>query len=491
MRTAVEFVLNGDLRRLEQVDPTLTVLRYLREVERLTGTKEGCAEGDCGACTAVLAELDEDRLRYSTVNTCIQFVGMLDGKALLTIEYLKHNGELHPVQQAMIDHHGSQCGFCTPGFVMSLFAGYQQRIKPDAAQINELLAGNLCRCTGYTAILNAAQQVLAGAPSDAGFGPREQRLAGQLKNLRRDDGFCVESAGRRFVAPRSLDELAATLDRYPDATLTAGATDVGLFVTKQNRRIETLIHVSNVPELNDISREGTALRVGAGVTYQRGRAALVELYPALDELIRRLGGAQVRALGTIGGNIANASPIGDMPPSLIAIGSILRLRRGKEVRDLPLEDYFLDYGRQDRRPSEFIESILVPAPKPDAVFKTYKVSKRLDQDISSVCGAFSLAFAPNGGTTTVASARLCFGGMAATPLRARKTEAFLIGKPWNEATATAAMAVLKSEYRPISDWRASARYRSEVAANLLRRYYLEAAHGDNLQLAQRGAVHAH
>src|SRR5262249_20510673 len=337
VRTAMKFVLNGGIRRLEQIDPTLTVLRYLRERERLIGSKEGCAEGDCGACTSVLVELDGDRLSYGTVNTCIQFVGMLDGKALLTVEYLKQNGELHPVQQPMIDHHGSQCGFCTPGFVMSLYAGYQQRIRPETGEINELLAGNLCRCTGYTAIVNAARQALAAA-GNAGVGPRERELASQLKTIRRDDGFCVEMDGRRFIAPRSLDKLADALDRYPTAILTAGATDVGLFVTKQHRRLDILIHVSNIPELNEISREGAALRLGAAVSYRRARAALVDLYPALDEVIGRLGGAQVRELGTIGGNIANASPIGDMPPALIAVGGILRLRRGTDVRDLPLED---------------------------------------------------------------------------------------------------------------------------------------------------------
>jgi xanthine dehydrogenase small subunit len=490
VREFIEFVLNDEIKRLDAFDPTLTVLRYLRETERLTGSKEGCAEGDCGACTGVMADLDGETVRYSAVNTCIQFVGMLDGKALLTVEYLKRNGELHPVQEAMIDSHGSQCGFCTPGFVMSLFAGYQQRIEPDRLQTNDLLAGNLCRCTGYTAIINAAERALGRVTSDTSGAAQERQLIDQLKSVRRDDGARVALGDRRFIAPGNLDELVQALDQYPDAVLVAGATDVGLFVTKHHRPIDTLIHVGKIVELNALSREGNALRLGAALTYQRARPALAELYPALDELIRRIGAVQVRSLGTIGGNIANASPIGDMPPALIAAGSTLRLRRRGEIRDIPLEDYFIAYGRQDRRRSEFVESVLVPEPKPGTVFKIYKISKRFDQDISSVCGAFSLAFERNDGALTVASARICFGGMAGTPSRARKTEAFLIGKPWNEATTTKAMAVLKTDYRPISDWRASARYRIEVAANLLRRCYLETVGGNDLQLARREANHA-
>src|SRR5262249_42791043 len=326
MRDTIEFVLNGEVRRLDSVDPTLTVLRYLRESERLVGTKEGCAEGDCGACTAVVATLEGAALRYRAVNTCIQFVGMLDGKALITVEHLKSEGSLHPVQQAMVDHHASQCGFCTPGFVMSLFAGCREGATSERSAIDTLLAGNLCRCTGYTAIIRAAEQSLRSHAGKDRFVARERQLIDRLRQIRRRDSICIEADGRRYFAPGSADELARLLRRHPAATLVAGATDVGRFVTKQHRRLDTVIDLGKVKELARISRGKAGLRLGAAVTYERAHRELAALYPSLHELIRRLGSVQVRNLGTIGGNIANGSPIGDMPPALIAAGAPPRPR---------------------------------------------------------------------------------------------------------------------------------------------------------------------
>lgn len=487
MRTSVEFILNGEVRRLQSIDPTLTVLRYLREVEHLIGSKEGCAEGDCGACTGVVAELDGDKIRYAAVNTCIQFVGMLDGKALLTVEYLKRSGKNHPVQQSMIDAHASQCGFCTPGFVMSLFAGYRQGIPPVRNQINDLLAGNLCRCTGYTTIITAAEKVLKDPACDEDWLDRERSLFHQLKAIQGCEGVCLGSGNRRFIIPTSVAELNDALKQYPEAILVAGATDVGLFVTKQHREIAVLIYLGKVDELKAISQEGGGLRLGSAVTYSRARGPLANLYPAFDELIRRIGAVQVRNLGTVGGNIANASPIGDMPPALISLGVTIRLRSRDGVREIPLDNYFIEYGKQDRGPSEFVESILIPAPEAGAEFRVYKISKRFDQDISSVCGAFNFIFAKN---TTISSARICFGGMAGTPKRALKTEQFLKGKRWSEDVITQAITILRSEYHPLSDWRASASYRSLVAGNLLRRYFLELDKGENLQLATKEASYA-
>ena len=490
VRTAIEFVLNGEIRRLKHVDPTLTVLRYLREVEHLVGTKEGCAEGDCGACTAVMAELDGNTLRYRAVNTCIQFVGMLDGKALITVEYLKTAGALHPVQQAMVAENASQCGFCTPGFIMSIFAGLQNAVAPRRPAIDDLLAGNLCRCTGYTPIISAACAALERGDDDC-FVAREARLIELLRGLRSGGTVQVGCGGRSFLAPATVSDLADVLVEYPEATLVAGGTDVGLFVTKQNRRPDMVVHLGNVAELAQLSRNADGLRIGAAVTYERARPALAELHPALDELIRRIGGVQVRNLGTIGGNIANGSPIGDMPPALIAAGASLTLRRERTRRTMPLENFFIAYGRQDREASEFVESIFVPAPEPGAILKVYKVAKRFDQDISSVCGAFKLSFRRTGGRSVVAGARICFGGMAGTPLRARECEAFLQDKPWDEVTVAAAAEILRAEYTPISDWRASAGYRSRLAGNLLRKCFLETSQGARLSLAGRGEVFEH
>ena len=492
MRNVIEFILNGEIKRIDALDPTLTVLRYLREIERLTGSKEGCAEGDCGACTAVVADIQSGGLRYRAVNTCIQLVGMLDGKALITIEHLKTDHHLHPVQQAMVDHHASQCGFCTPGFVMSLFAGYQEELKPERNVIDTLLAGNLCRCTGYTAIINAAEKALGPRVGKNCFAARERQLIDQLRQIKHGEDVHVESDGRRYIAPNSIDKLARLLRRYPKATLVAGATDVGLFVTKQHRRLDTLIDLGKVKELARISHNKNGLRLGAAVTYESAQPELAALYPGLNELIRRLGSVQVRNLGTIGGNIATASPIGDMPPALIAAGATLRLRQGSETREIPLEDFFISYGRQDRRPSEFVESVYIPKPKAHGILKVYKVSKRFDQDISSLCGAFHLTFDNAAGPRKISSARICFGGMAGTPLRARDCEQFLVGKRWSEDIAAEAACILKNEYEPISDWRASADYRIAAAGNLLRRFLLETTTGKDLQLAgHQEVVHAY
>lgn len=470
MRQAVHFILNGAPRRLSAFDPTLTVLRYLRETEALVGTKEGCAEGDCGACTAVVADLHQGKLRYRAVNTCIQFVAQLDGKALLTVESLRDGAGLHPVQQAMVDSHASQCGFCTPGFVMAIYAGTLNGVEPQRPAINEMLAGNLCRCTGYTPIIEAARTALGQARPCA---QAQAALMAQLQALPQHEGFEIEHGGRRFIAPASRQELTQALQAYPDATLLAGGTDVGLFVTKQHRRLPTVVHLEKIPELAAIQEDEAGVRFGAAVSYERARGTLARLYPSLDTLVSRIGAVQVRNLGTLGGNIANGSPIGDMPPALIAAGAVLTLRRGDGTRSLPLEDFFIEYGRQDRRADEWVESIWVPAPQADAIFRVYKVTKRIEQDISSVCGAFNITLQGEGDSVTVASARICFGGMAGTPLRAGVCEAWLAGQPWNEATIEQAATLLMADYAPLSDFRASAEYRTRVAGNLLRRLYAQ------------------
>ena len=471
----IRFLLDGRVQAVADVDPTRTLLEHLRGDLRRTGTKEGCAEGDCGSCTVLVGEADGEGVSWRAVNSCIQFLPMLHGKALMTVESLAPgrdgaDGALHPLQQAMVDRHGSQCGFCTPGIVMSLYAKAVAAKGTDAPPA-EMLAGNLCRCTGYGPIIEVAKGVEAEAAPDvaADLAALDD---GAMLDLSHDDP--VQGVTRRWLAPRSLDQLAQAFVEHPDATIVAGATDVGLWVTKLRKPLETLIDIGQVAELKRIEPRESGVWIGAGVRYVDARETLGGLYPELGAMMRRLGSTQVRNSGTIGGNIANGSPIGDMPPALIAAGATLVLNRGGERHQMPLEAFFLDYGRQDRRLGEFVEAVIVPTPRPGLVFKVFKLSKRFDQDISGVCGAFAMT--SDGGVVT--SARIAFGGMAGTPRRASGCEAALVGQPWSEATIEAAMAALDADYTPMSDMRASATYRSLAARNMLRKVFLETTSPD-------------
>jgi len=471
MARPIRFLLDGEVRELSDVDPTLTVLNWLRYDARRTGTKEGCAEGDCGACTVVLGELEDGKVRFRAVNACILFAPVLDGRALFTVESLGREGALHPVQQAMVDLHGSQCGFCTPGFVMSLYAVQRDGGATDTAALKDALAGNLCRCTGYGPIL-AAGEAMGADPQGSDL----PALAKALAAIQPTEGLALEHRNGRFFAPRSADELAAVLEANPDATLLAGGTDVGLWVTKQHRDLPALVSLNDAADLRAIDEVeagdgGDAIRIGAAVRYADAHPTLTALHPEFDELLRRLGGLQVRNLGTVCGNIANGSPIGDMPPALIAAGATLVLRKGSVRREMPLEAYFLAYGKQDRRPGEFVEAVVVPKVAAGRVFKLSKLSKRFDQDISAVCMGLSVGVEAG----RVTDARIAFGGMAATPKRAAACEAALTGRPWTRETVEAAAEALARDFTPITDMRASAAYRLEAAQNLLRRAYLETA----------------
>ena len=471
-RSSVRFLYRGEVMSLTDVSPNETLLDYLRLRRRACGTKEGCAEGDCGACTVALGTLQGGRLEYAPVNACICLLGMIDGKELVVVEDLAGpDGALHPVQDAVLRHHGNQCGFCTPGIVMSLFTLYHDGGRCDRQAVNDTLAGNLCRCTGYRPIVDAALEACTGAPRDA-FAARRAATVESLAAL--DDGedlFIGDEATGFLAAPATVDALARQYARHPDATLVAGATDVGLWITKQLRTLPKIILLGRVAGLADVRETEQGFHIGAGVTYARAEMAMAAIDPDLVELFRRLGAKQVRAVGTLGGNIANGSPIGDSMPALIALGTTLHLRRGEATRSMSLEDFFIDYGKQDRAAGEFVTGIDVPRLKAGEVFRCYKISKRFDQDISALLGAFK--FTMEDGHIT--GARIAFGGMAATPKRAAATEAALKGLPLDDPDDwEAACEALSSDYQPIDDMRASARYRLETAQALLRKALHEA-----------------
>jgi xanthine dehydrogenase small subunit len=460
MKATLDFLLNGARVTLDAERPTRTLLTWLRESRGLAGTKEGCAEGDCGACTVVLADLDATgKLRYQPVNSCILCIGVLEGKEVITVEALKKGAALHPVQQAMVDCHGSQCGFCTPGFVMALYARYKSGTPRD---LGDAIAGNLCRCTGYRPIVDAGKraQELAEAPTDqAEDQARAKRIAGMPKETTRIGGF---------FSPLTLKEFAAHLAANPEATILAGGTDAGLWITKEHRDLDEVAYIGRVAELKEKTETETTLEIGAAVTYAEAYEALARIHPDIGELLRRLGAVQVRAAGTLAGNIANASPIGDSMPVLLALDAMLILQKGETLRQARLARFYTGYRQSVLVPGEFIRAIRVPKLAPGARFAAYKLSKRFDQDISAVCAAFHVEGS---------KARFGFGGMAATPARARKAEeAYAKGI---EAACTA----LVSDFSPISDQRASAWYRLRAAQALLRKFHAGASSRALLDMA--------
>jgi len=498
----IQFFHRGRIVDVSGVHPTRSVLDWLREDARCTGTKEGCNEGDCGACTVVIGELAEPGekgtvggLRLQTVNACIQFLPTLHGKALFTVEDLKaqcgHGRDaqqhdkhpvqrLHPVQQAMVDCHGSQCGFCTPGFVMSLWSTYEHHqeghTRPTRQQLADDLSGNLCRCTGYRPILDAGQRMfdLPAARLDT------KPVVAALTALKHERTFDYAAPlGQRldhFHAPTSLDELAALREAKPTAQLLAGSTDVGLWVNKQFRDLGDIIYVGDVAEMKAIEERKDELYLGAGASLESAFAALVRRVPSLTDVWLRFASPPIRNAGTIGGNVANGSPIGDSPPVLMSLDAEIELRRGSKVRRMPLPDFYVDYMKNRLEPGEFVQGLAIPKAALARQVRAYKISKRFDCDISALCGGFAIELDGD----VVKEVRLAFGGMAAIVKRAANAEAALVGKPWTQATVNAAKLSLAKDFTPLTDMRASADYRLQVAQNLLQRLWLETRATDPL-----------
>ena len=441
----ITFMLNGTSVTLTEPTPTTTLLDWLREERHLTGTKEGCNEGDCGACNVMVTDANGS----APLNACILFLPQLHGKHVTTVEGLSTKSTpLHPVQSELITHHGSQCGFCTPGFVMSMATAH---LNGDTDH-DTTLAGNLCRCTGYAPIIRAAQAAQAH-PVPPHLSLLAKNTPGRLPD------------GADGAAPQSSDDLAKLYAANPDATLIAGATDVGLWVTKQLREITTPIFLNQCADLHGITQTATDWRIGAMTTIAELERALAPHHPSLGKMLRRYGSTQVRAAATLGGNIANGSPIGDGSPAMIALGATLHLRMDGTRRDIPLEDFFIAYGKQDRARGEFVEAISFPK-QPDTLHCT-KISKRFDQDISAVCACLNLPVYDG----TFGQTRLAYGGMAGTPARAKHAEAALTGKPATLQTIQTAMHALTRDFAPMSDMRASADYRMQVAQNALLRAF--------------------
>ncbi|MBN9602043.1 MAG: xanthine dehydrogenase small subunit [Afipia felis] len=496
----IRFYFRGRVHEVANENPTTTVLEWLRESAHCTGTKEGCAEGDCGACTILVGELFDPRnanesvrrnvvggLVLRPVNACIKFLPTLNGCALFTVEDVEAFGLesgssrslslLHPVQEAMVNCHGSQCGFCTPGFVMSLTAAYERYTEtktiPSRAQLADDCAGNLCRCTGYRPILDAAQRMFELPPRRLNTKP----VVDALQSIKATSTPLSTVMAKKYWAPRTVADFAEVRLANPEARLLAGATDIGLWVNKQMRDVGDLIYIGDVQELKAIEERDGFLTIGAAVCLEDAWRSIAGRWPQLRDLWRRFASPPVRHAGTLVGNLANGSPIGDGPPVLIALGAQVMLRRGDDLREMALRDFYLDYMKNDLRAGEFIAAVRIPISDREIAMRAYKVSKRFDSDISAVCGAFSIELDER---EKIKTACFVFGGMAAIAKRAGAAEAAAVGQPWTEQTLRSIQGAVKSDFKPLTDLRATDNYRWSVVLGLFERFWLETRSGGGL-----------
>ena len=473
----VRFVLDGQIVEAQGERRTTTVLDYLREQLHRTGTKEGCAEGDCGACVVMVGTLnaDETRVEYVPVNSCIQLLPTLDGKSVKTVESLRRaDGSLHPIQQAMVDCHGSQCGFCTPGVVMSLVNLVQHKSQPSRDEITHSLSGNLCRCTGYQPIVKATQTACAQAPAQLKLEDgKDLALLKQIKRAAKptvglDGQLIVQPVvrtrkGNEFVSPATLDEVVDYLMRHPETTLLAGSTELGLKVNKEFARPDHILYLGNVRELNTITESDKAWEVGAMVSLEQLMERVSSALPDFGEVLRRFGSPPIRSTATLAGNIANGSPIGDSMPCLMALGASLVLRRGDKTRQVALDQFYTGQKQNVLQASEFIQAIRIPKLAKGQVFRAHKVSKRIEQDISATCIAVSYTLS-NGRLSEV---KLALNGLAPSPCRVPRIESVLQGQSPEQITADQIDAAIAASFKPRDGLRATWAYRSLVARNLI------------------------
>ncbi len=463
----IEFIYENRIFKIKNPDSNETLLNYIRTKLKKTGTKEGCAEGGCGACTVVLGELKKNEISYKAINSCISLLPVLQGKQLILVEDLiSKDGSLHPVQQAMVNYHGSQCGFCTPGFIMSLFSMFKKNSKFKNDEVKDAISGNLCRCTGYQPIIKAAKS-LKGKNKIDHFSKNKKNIINLFKKIN-NKSIVIYKKGKKYFAPRYIFELKKILKKNSDVNFLSGGTDLSLTITKEKKDINSIIYMNAISELNYIKNNNKFIEVGASTPLIELESYIKKYYPDFTKILRRYGSPQIRNVATVAGNIATASPIGDCLPLLLSLNAKVVLQDLRKTKILLLDDFFLSYRRTRLKKGQFIHSIRIPLYE-DNTFKAYKVSKRFDDDISSICAAFNLEIVKN----KVQSVRIAYGGMAAIPKRAIHCEKILSNSLFTDEIIDKAKKALEKDFKPISDMRASGLYRMEVAKNLLEKYYAE------------------
>ena len=462
----IKFVWNNKIIEIKNPDPNETLLNFIRLKLKKTGTKEGCSEGGCGACTVVLVEEEKNDLNYKAINSCISFVTILHGKQLILVEdLLNNNGSLHPVQKAMVDYHGSQCGFCTPGFVMSLFAMHKKSSSFDEQIINDSLSGNLCRCTGYRPIIDAAKSLKKKKIFDK-FQKLKERTLKLLKKIK-FTSISINN-GKKYFAPTNIRDLKKILNTYPNSKLLSGGTDLSLVVTKQRNNLDSLIYMGAITELNYIKKNKSFIEIGATTPLIRVEEYIKKYYSDFNKILKRYGSLQIRNVATIAGNIATASPIGDMLPLLLSLDATVLTESLNKRKIIKIKDLFIGYRKTRLKKNEFIRAIKIPF-YPKNIFKAYKISKRIDDDISSVCASFNFEIK----NKKIKNVKIAFGGMSSIPKRAKYCEKILQNNEFTEKILTKAKQSLTKDFMPISDMRASKEYRIEIAKNLLTKCFAE------------------